>query len=513
MIFSHAASSLTPGSTGPVGLQTSPATSSGDPITYIVLAVLILIGAFFAASEIAIISVRKTRIKQLAEEGNRSARIVTRLTENPTRFLATIQIGVTLAGFFASAFGAERLASEAGGLFAFIPDKAIAGTIGFITVTILIAFMTLIFSELVPKTLAVNSAERIALVVARPIEIMSIISRPIVAMLTGLTNVIVRIFGSDTRATMSSVTPEEIVSMVNTGQEEGVVDKLEQQVIQGVFDFSDLVVREVMVPRIDMAMLEADTTVVEASRKTLDSGYSRYPVYDDDRDNIKGVVYAKDLLTALTRGEDERKIGELVRLPRFVPEAKRVGELFREMQVMRSHLVIVVDEYGGVSGLVTLEDLLEEIVGDIQDEFDHETRLIQPLPPPENEPPTGAREYLVAGRTPLNDVCETTGVDIEESEDFDTIAGFVLSQLGHIPAVGETVSMADGEIIVTRVRGQRIDQLKVIHRPPDRQDDDENERDNARENGRDNTAADSGNNNGLERGRRSSQRLSAEPQA
>ena len=326
-------------------------------LEYIILLVLILVNSFFAASELAIVSSRKVRIKQMAEDGSRRARAVLRLSENPSRFLATIQVGVTLASFFASAFGAVSLSNTLESFFKqFSFLASFAGTFSFIIVTILIAFVTLLFGELVPKTLAVGAAEQIALMVARPIEILAKIAAPLVAFLTGTTNLIVRALGGKTKAGTASVSQEEIVSMVVTGQEEGVFQPQQQELIRSVFDFSEKRVREVMVPRLDMVMLDAALTLHDATPEILDTDYSRYPLYSDTRENITGIIFSKDILRAYATGTAQRRLAELARPPLFVPESKHVSELFADLQKSRNHLALVVDEYGSVSGLVTLED-------------------------------------------------------------------------------------------------------------------------------------------------------------
>ena len=392
----------------------------------------------FLASELAIVSSRKSRIKQMAEDGSRRARSVLRLSENPSRFLATIQIGVTLASFFASAFGAVSLSNALESFFKGISFLApAAGTLSFIIVTILIAFVTLLIGELVPKTLAVGAAEQIALLVARPIEILAKVAAPLVAFLTGATNLIVRMLGGKQKAGTASVSQEEIVSMVVTGQEEGVFQPQQEELIRSVFDFSEKRVREVMVPRPDMVMLDATLTLQEAMPEILETDYSRYPLFTDNRETITGVVFSKDILRAFATGTTQRKLAELARPPFFVPESKHVSELFADLQKSRNHLALVVDEYGSVSGLVTLEDLLEEIVGEIQDEFDHEESPIVKI---------RENEYLLNGRTSLFDLSQELEQDLSLNEagarlEVDTIAGLVMAELKHIPEQGETVRL------------------------------------------------------------------------
>lgn len=409
-----------------------------DWLEYVILVVLILVNSFFAASELAIVSSRKARIKQMAEDGSRRARAVLRLSENPSRFLATIQVGVTLASFFASAFGAVSLSNALESFFKQISFLApAAGTLSFIIVTILIAFVTLLFGELVPKTLAVGAAEQIALTVARPVEVIAKVAAPLVAVLTGTTNLIVRLLGGRRTMGTASVSQEEIVSMVVTGQEEGVFKPQQEELIRSVFDFSEKRVREVMVPRPDMVMLDASQTLRAATPIILDTDYSRYPLYTGTRETITGIVFSKDILRAYATGTAQRKLAEIARPPLFVPESKHISELFADLQRSRNHLALVVDEYGSVSGLVTLEDLLEEIVGEIQDEFDHEESPVTKV---------GENEYLLEGRTSLFDLSQEIDEDLGLAEagerlEVDTIAGLVMAELRHIPETGETVRL------------------------------------------------------------------------
>ncbi len=406
---------------------------------YLILAILIAINAFFAAGELAIVSVRKVRIKQLADDGNRAARAVLRLSDNPRRFLATIQIGVTLTAFFASAFGAVNLVKTFEDLVSQVAFlKPFASTLAFVLETVFVAFFTLIFGELVPKTLAVEAAESIALTVARPIELIAKIASPLIALLTGTTNLIVRLLGGKRKVNTPSVTQEEIVSMVTAGQEEGVFQPQQEEIIRSVFDFSEKRVREVMRPRREMNLIDASWPLSQAAPVIADSDYSRYPVFTDTHENITGIVFAKDVLRAYVIGQTSETIREIARPPLFVPESKHISELFTDLQNSRNHMAIVIDEYGGVAGLVTLEDLLEELVGEIQDEFDHEENALNPV---------GNNEYIANGRVSLFDLNAELGLELGlnpagERADVVTLAGLVMAELKHIPKAGEMVRIA-----------------------------------------------------------------------
>ncbi len=424
-----------------------------------IIALLIVVNAFFAGSEIAIVSVRKSRIRQLAEEGVRAAKTVLRVAENSSRFLATIQVGVTLAGFFASAVGAVALVaptSDALRKVPFEPIAASADAVALVLVTMLISYVTLVLGELVPKNLAIHSAEGIALRVARPIELLGALAMPLVSLLTLSTNAVLRLFGVRERAMIPHVTEDEIISMVDAGEEEGVIPTFEGQMIRGVFDFGDLVVREIMVPRIDMVALEKDTPVQEALETFLRVGFSRVPVYEGSVDNVVGILYAKDLLRYFCEQPQVGGISALARPPVFVPETKRVSELFRELQQSRTQLAIVVDEYGGTAGLVTMEDMLEEIVGEIRDEYDLEESRLDVL---------GPNEVLASGLVSISDLADALATRLEV-EGVDTVAGLVYARLGRIPVPGDAVKVDDLTITVEAVSGRRIRQVRVVKQSP-----------------------------------------------
>lgn len=400
-------------------------------------------------------SARKTRIRQLAEEENRSAQAVIRLTENPSRFLATIQVGVTLAGFFASAIGAVSAVVLLSQLLAAVPVPAIAdnaSAVALVVVTVAIAFLMLIFGELVPKNLALQDAERLSLVVARPIEWLAVITGPLVIALTFTTNGILALLGSKEKARVPSVTEDEIRAIVDVAEEEGVVDEEERDMIQGVFDFGETKVREIMVPRVRIAAISKDASPRRAWEVIIETGHSRLPVFDRDLDNVVGVLHAKDLLRHFGGGDVAQKVEQLMRPAYFVPSSKLVDELLRELRQTRTHMAIVVDEYGGTAGLVTLEDLVEEIIGPIQDEYDQaEVRDIEML---------DEDEALVNATANLHDLNEALSIELK-ADDVDTVGGLVYTVLGHVPAQGEEIVLPEAKLTVLAVDGPRILTVKV----------------------------------------------------
>ncbi len=429
----------------------------GTTVQLALILILILFNAFFAGSEIAIVSVRKTRIKELIEEQkNTAAMAVLRLTDNPSRFLATIQIGVTLTGFFASAIGAISLVGILQDYLTAVPVPLVAQAAGPISlgiVTLSVAFFTLVFGELVPKNLAVTYAENVSLLVARPIEWAAKLFMPLVAFLTFTTNLILAALGSKERAQIPEMSEAEIRSIIEAGEEEGIVEPMEYQMIESVFDFGDTVVREIMVPRIDIVAIPKHTSVDDALAVFLRAGFSRLPVYDGSLDNIVGTVYAKDMLKHFGGQLKLETIDAITRPVLFVPETKKVSELLRELQHRRTHMAIIVDEYGGTSGLVTLEDIIEEIVGEIHDEYDTmETEVEQVAP----------NEVIVTGKVTLDQLNDALDLKLEGHGEYDTVGGLIYSHLGRIANPGDQVIVDGVTSTVIAVQGRRIRHVRVV---------------------------------------------------
>lgn len=432
-----------------------------DPVVLelLLLVILIALNAFFSASEIAVISVPKLRLKQLIESGNKTAEVLFGLADDSSRFLATIQIGVTLMGFLASASAATSLGK---GLTQFLDRLPIPGIervsegIAIGLITILLSLTVLVFGELVPKSLGLAHSERIALFAARPIDFLARLATPLVRFLVWITNLIARPFGGQPRRGMPIVTEEEIKTLVDAGEEGGVIPEEEKELIYSIFDYGDTVAREVMVPRMDVLAIDAETPLLEAMDTVIKHNHSRVPVYQDSIDNICGILYAKDLLKVLHEkgraAANQIRLVDIVRPAGFAPESKKVSELFEEMQKRRIHMAIVIDEYGGTAGLVTIEDILEEIVGEIQDEYDQGEELeIQA---------SGEQEWLINARANLGDVNDALHVHFPV-DDADTLGGFIYTQLGKIPLPGDEVSYKSVRLKVVNVAGRRIGKVKV----------------------------------------------------
>jgi len=428
-----------------------------DPLLIVVAIVILLLGnGFFSGSEIAIISSRRSRIERLAEQGSRAAQRVRELQDNMDQFLATVQIGVTVCGTLAGVLGGV-LASRylepglAGvSLARFLPVALIAsGAVG-----IGIVYVELILGELVPKAFALRYTERIALIVSGPFRLMFAWSRWLVEFLAASTRVVLRVFGVREIGPRTFVSEEEIKHLVKEGRQQGVLDQTEMEIIHSVFEFTDMPVRKVMVPRPKVFALPADTPPGEVGSMIVESGFSRIPAYEGSLDNVIGVVYVKDALRLLEKRQPVviRKILHPVQL---VPETKKVGELLKELQKRRSHLAMVIDEHGSVSGLVTLEDLIEQIVGEIQDEYDWEERPVERL---------RDGSMVVEGTLSASELRDTHQIPLPEGE-FETVAGFMLEQLGSVPKGGEVVQVAGWRFTVVDVEKNRISKVKIEKLP------------------------------------------------
>jgi putative hemolysin len=405
------------------------------------LALSLVVAAFAAAAETSLSSVSRLRIRTLAEEGNRRARRVALLHSQPNQYLSTI-LTLNTAAVTVATTSATLIAVSHG---AHISEALITG--------LLTAFL-LVFCEIAPKSLALRFNERFALTLAGPVQGLTIAMRPVVAVLTAVATLLVRTAARG-QVPGPFVTEEELRMLVVMGEQQGVVEQEERQMMMGVLEMTDKAVREIMVPRVDVIAVEDDKTVAQVIEIIVEHGHSRIPVYEETMDNIVGVVYAKDLL----KHDDaaDRGVKTLVREAYFTPESKKVGELLHDMQVRKVHIAIVVDEYGGTAGIVTMEDLFEEIVGPIRDEYDiAEQEEIQFL---------SDREVLLSARVSVDDVREMLHLDIEDT-DADSIGGYVYERLGEIPKAGATVGVGHARITVETVRRQSIRTLRITSDHP-----------------------------------------------
>jgi putative hemolysin len=432
----------------------------------LVVITLILVGGFFAASEIALITVKRHRLSQLADDGHQAARTAQRLTEDPSRFLATIQIAITFLGFLAGATGAAAFSRNLRPVIALIPIDLIrdaAGGIAFVIVTLVIALVSIIVGELVPKTLALNFPERLALFVARPIGFLQRVLSPIVWLVSRISAILVRLLGGTEKPQGGYLSTEELKLLVETGSERGDIEEEEKEMITGVIELGDKAVHEVMVPRIGIRAVNVDDPIDEVLDMIVAAGHSRLPVFDESLDNIVGILYAKDLLPYLkgnVPSSEQIDLRSLVRAPVYVPESKPVDDLLHEMQVAKRHIAIVVDEYGGTAGLVTMEDVVEEIVGEIQDEYDTEEAMVEEVST------DGELAFRLDGRVSmddLRDLFELSDDDEPDEDAYDTVGGFVVHRVGRIPLPGAEIPFRDDVVIrVEAAEPRRVAKVVAI---------------------------------------------------
>lgn len=420
------------------------ATASGLGWRIATLIAMLMAAAFLAAAEISLVSVNRFRIKALLEEGNRRARKLDRLLDHPNRFLSTILMLTLLVQVGASAIATSLAVSLEWPLAAAIATGAMT-------------FLIFIFSEMAPKTYATNHTERVALLVAPAINLLSIVFYPLVRVLILISNGVIRLFGGKAMKEGPFVTEGDIKALVEAAEEQDVIEEEEKKLIHSIFEFGDTLVREAMIPRTDMVMLEDEAGLEEALDTVLSTGFSRIPVYQKDFDHIIGVLYAKDLLPYLKRGESDIRPSEFLREAYFVPETKRVSELLTELRTLTIHMAIVLDEYGGTAGLVTIEDLLEEIVGEIFDEYDSARELYETL---------GEGRYVFDARISIDDLNELLGSGLPAHE-WDTLGGLMYNLMGKIPKQGESVVFEGMRLTAQKVVGRRI--YKVLLEVMDRE--------------------------------------------
>lgn len=433
--------------------------SAGNIIVkLVILLVLILVNAFFAMSELAIISLNDNKIDKMAEDGNKKAKKIVKLTESSSKFLSTIQIGVTLAGFLTSASASTTFASmitdalRGTAVYNALGEGLING-IAVVIVTIIMSYFSLVLGELVPKKIAMQVPEKISFKIVDILLFFSKLFAPLVKILSVSTNAVVRLLGFNPHADEETVTEEEIRMMVDVGGEKGVIEDVQKEMINNIFEFDDLDAGDIMTHRTDMVAVEVGDDLSEVVDTAVSEGYSRIPVYEDDQDNIIGIVYVKDLLAYVGKKLPAKSLRDIMRTPMYVPESKICGDLFKEMTEKRTQMAVVVDEYGGTAGIVTLEDIVEAIVGNIQDEYDDEDEEISKI----NE-----TTFTIDGMTNLEEVAELTGTELPEGS-YDTVAGFIIKELGLLPEEGKTyeVNYKNLKLTVLSVDERRIDKVRV----------------------------------------------------
>lgn len=398
-------------------------------LQFIVIVALTGINAFFSSAEMAIVSINKNKLKILVEEGNKKAIMLENLMKEPSKFLSTIQVGITLAGFFASASAATGLSQY---LSIYLRKLGIpySGQISMILITFVLSYITLVFGELIPKRIALKSSEKIALSSVGTIITVSKIFSPFVKFLTFSTNIILTALKMKEDDIEEKVSKEELRSLVEVGREHGIINEVEKEMIENIIEFDEKVAREIMIPRTKVFLIDKNISVDELFEKKEVEVYSRIPVYEDEADNIVGILFMKDLMIeAYRKGFQNVKLPEIMQEAYFVPETKNVNELFNEMQSEKKHIAILIDEYGGFSGIVTLEDLIEEVMGNISDEFDADDSSIKKL---------SANKYLINGELSLNDLNDYFHIELE-SKHYDTLSGLLIEHMGYIPEDNEDI--------------------------------------------------------------------------
>ncbi len=426
-------------------------------IDILLILIFLILNGFFAASEIAVVTSRKAHIKKLAEKGSHRAEKLLHLQTEPDRFLATVQIGVTLAGALASAIGGAASVTTLEPLIASLPIPFIAKAAGPISiglVVIVVSYLSLVFGELIPKSIALRNPEKVGLIAAGPISFLSKIASLFVTILTASSNLFLRPFGGKAFSERSFITEEEIKLLVEEGRDRGIFETTEHELIHSVFNFADISVKGVMVPVTNMVAFALNESPQNIIRTISSENFSRYPIYGKDISDIKGILYNKDVFNEMAQGR-ELSVSKILHTALFVPETMKISALMKEMQKKRQHMAIVVDEYGAVTGLVTIEDLIEEIVGEIQDEYDTETPVQQ----------LRDGSMLIDASLAIRDLNEDHGFDIPESTDYDTIGGLVISHLQRIPTVGDSYQSETTKFTIVNMKGRRILKIKAEQIP------------------------------------------------
>ena len=425
-----------------------------------VLIILILVNAFFAMSEMAVVSLNDTKIKKMASNGHKKAKKIVKLTSDSAGFLSTIQIGVTLAGFLTSASASQNFARKLCNLLAerFSVSTSMGESAIYVAsvviITLITSYFSLVFGELVPKKIAMHKSEPIAFAVVGFLLVFKKIMTPVVFILTKSTNLITRLFRINPDAFEEQVTEEEILMLVDVGEEKGVIEESQREMINNIFEFDDIDVRDVMRHRTEIAALDVSSPLADAVDMAIEQGYSRIPVFEEDLDNIIGVIYAKDLLRFVGKHIPKNAAARDIMRPAYhIPESKMCGELFKEMTEKRIQIAVVVDEYGGTAGLITLEDLIESIVGNIQDEYDNEEDEITVV----NE-----NTYTIDGTCDIDEVEDMLGTTCPEG-DYDTLGGLIMTTIGRIPEDDDrpAIEVSGFRFTVLSIEDRRIGQVRA----------------------------------------------------
>ena len=421
--------------------------------SFILILILVVINAFFASAEMAIVSLNKTKINILAEEGNKKAKLLKNVLKDPNKFLSTIQVGITFAGFFASASAATSISAVVAN---FLEGFNIPYTesIALVLTTLAISYLTLVLGELVPKRIALQSSEKLAMAFIKPIIFISKVTKPFVWFLSFSTNIILKIFRVNTEGIEEQISREEIRSLIEIGEENGAINPSEREMIDGIIEFDDTTAKKIMTPRTETFLLDVNDNLRDCIKDILDENFSRIPVYEEDIDNIIGILHMKDLFASIVeKGIDNVKIRDLLIEPCFFIETKNIDDLFKELKEKKSYIAILIDEYGGFSGIVTMEDIIEEVMGEILDEYDDNLDIEK----------IDDYNYIVSGLMTLGDINNYLDIELE-SEVADTIAGLFIEKLGEIPnSIKDCEVKFDNlKLKLLKLDDKRLDRIQLI---------------------------------------------------
>ncbi|WP_300379379.1 hemolysin family protein [Clostridium sp.] len=422
--------------------------------SFILIFILVGVNAFFASAEMAIVSLNKTKINILAEEGNKKAVLLKGIIKEPNNFLSTIQVGITFAGFFASASAATSISV---GFARFLKGFNIpySESVALIAITLLIAYLTLVLGELVPKRIALQNAEKVAMSSIKIIIFVSKITKPFVWFLSFSTNSIIKLLGFKTEGIEEQISREEIRSLIEIGEETGAINEAERDMIDGIIEFDDTAAKSIMTPRTETFMLNVEDNIKECINEILEENFSRIPIYEDEIDNVVGILHMKDLFASIVeKGIENVKIRDLIKDPYFFIETKNIDDLFKKLKEKKMYVAMLIDEYGGFSGIVTMEDIIEEVMGEILDEYDDTHQEIEKI---DNE------NYIVSGLMAISDLNDDLDIELE-SEDSDTIGGLFIEKLGEIPKDTKNceIILNNIKLKLLKLDDKRIDKLHLM---------------------------------------------------
>ncbi len=421
--------------------------------SFILILILIVINAFFASAEMAIVSLNKTKINMLAEEGNKKAKLLKKVLKDPNKFLSTIQVGITFAGFFASASAATSISYSFANFLKSV-NIPYSESVALVLTTLAISYITLVLGELVPKRIALQNSEKLAMSYIKPINFISKVAKPFVWFLSFSTNIILKICRVNTEGIEEQISREEIRSLIEMGEENGAINQSEREMIDGIIEFDDTTAKKIMTPRTETFLLDVNDSIRDCIKDILDENFSRIPVYENEIDNIIGILHMKDLFASIVeKGIDNVKIRDLLIEPCFFIETKNIDDLFKELKEKKSYIAILIDEYGGFSGIVTMEDIIEEVMGEILDEYDDNLDIEK----------IDDNNYIVSGLMSLNDINNYLDIELE-SEVADTIAGLFIEKLGEIPTSTKDceIKFDNLKLKLLKLDDKRIDRIQIV---------------------------------------------------